>query len=99
VIIEPARAKLLEETMRSILALSVLMSLCGFANAATVHHGHRGHAVHTYPSGRASGLAYAPRQHGRPAAPCDKPEPYYGACQGYAPGEKEQFLDSVLNPY
>lgn len=90
--------------MRSILALSVLISLCGFANAATVHHGHRPHAVlrphhHMYPSGRASGFAYAPRQHHRAADPCDRPEAYFGACQGYAPGEKEQFLDSVLSPY
>ena len=78
--------------MRSILALSLLITLCGSANAATVHHSHRRHA--TYP---ASGFAYAP--HGPPihyrAAPYnDYNEPYY-ASQGYAPGEKEQFLDSV----
>jgi hypothetical protein len=90
--------------MRSILALSVLISLCGVASAATVHHGYHRDAVlrphhHMYPPGRASGFADAPRQHYRSANPCDKPEPYYGACQGYAPGEKEQFLDSVLNPY
>jgi hypothetical protein len=90
--------------MRSILAVSVLISLCGIANAATVHHGHRRHAVlrphqHMYPSGRASGFAYAPRQHYRSADPCDKSEAYYGACQGYAPGEKERFLESVLSPY
>lgn len=89
--------------MRSILALSLLISLCGFANAATVH-GHRRHAVvdphhHMYPSGRASGFAYAPRQQRRLAHPCDKPEAYFGSCQGYAPGEKERFLESVLNPY
>ncbi|MET3907580.1 hypothetical protein ABID59_001921 [Bradyrhizobium sp. S3.3.6] len=89
--------------MRSILALSVLISLCGVANAASVHHGHR-HAVlrphhHMYPSGRASGFAYAPRQYDRSADPCSRPEAYYGSCQGYAPGEKEQFLESVLNPY
>ena len=90
--------------MRSILALSVLMSLCGVANAASVYHGHHRHAVvrphhHMYPSGRAPGYAYAPRHYYRSANPCDRPEPYYGACQGYAPGEKQQFLDSVLNPY
>ena len=90
--------------MRSILALGVLISLCGFANAASVHHGHSRHAVHRphhqmYPSGRAPGFAYAPRQSYRSADPCDKPEPYFGACQGYAPGEKEQFLGSVLSPY
>ena len=90
--------------MRSILALSVLISLCGFANAATVHHGHRRHEVlrphqYMYPSGRASGFAYAPRQPYRSADPCDRPEAYFGACQGYAPGEKEQFIGSVLSPY
>lgn len=83
--------------MRSILALSVLLSLCGIANAASVHHGHHRHAAarphhHMY----RSGFAYAPRQYSNP---CDRPEPYYGACQGYAPGEKQQFLESVLNPY
>ncbi|WP_234681925.1 hypothetical protein [Bradyrhizobium monzae] len=93
-----------KKAMRSILALSVLISLCGFANAATVNHGHRRHAVlhphHMYPSGRASGFAYAPRQHYR-SAPYYQgySEPYYGASQGYAPGEKERFLESVLSPY
>ena len=90
--------------MRSILALSVLISLCGVANAASVHHGHHRHAVvrphhHMYQSGRVDGYAYAPRRYYRAANPCDRPEPYYGACQGYAPGEKQQFLESVLNPY
>jgi len=91
--------------MRSILALSVLLSLCGVANAATGHHGHQRHALlrphhHMYPSGRALGFAYAPRQYYRPA-PYYRGygEPYYGASQGYAPGEKERFLESVLNPY
>jgi hypothetical protein len=78
--------------MRSILALSLLITLCGSANAATVHHSHRRHA-----SDPASGFAYAPP--GPPihyrAAPYNDYEPYYGASQGYAPGEKEQFLDSV----
>jgi len=90
--------------MRSILALSVLISLCGMANAASVHHGHHRHAVvrphhHMDPSGRASGLAYAPRQYYGPAPYRGYREPYYGASQGYAPGEKERFLESVLNPY
>jgi hypothetical protein len=26
-------------------------------------------------------------------------EPYFGASQGYAPGEKQQFLESVMSPY
>lgn len=90
--------------MRSILALSVLISLCGVANAAAVHHGHRRHAVlrphhHMYPSGRASGFAYAPRQYRSAPYYQGDSEPYYGASQGYAPGEKEQFLNSVLSPY
>lgn len=91
--------------MRSILALSVLISLCGVASAATMHHGHRRHVAlrphyHMYSSGPASGFAYAPRPYYR-SAPYYQGyrEPYYGASQGYAPGEKEQFLESVLNPY
>ena len=79
--------------MRSILALSLLITLCGSANAATVHHSHRRHA-----SDPASGFAYAPP--GPPihyrAAPYNDYEPYYGASQGYAPGEKEQFLGSLF---
>ena len=76
--------------MRSILPLSLLMTLCGSANAATVHHAHRRHAI-VRPN-------YAPP--GPPtqyrAAPCNlHNEPYFGACQGYAPGEKQRFLDSV----
>jgi len=91
--------------MRSILALSILISLCGAASAATVHHGSHRHAVlrphhHMYPTGRASGFAYAPPRYYRPSPYYqDYHEPYYGASQGYAPGEKERFLESVLNPY
>ena len=36
-----------------------------------------------------------PPIHYRPAPYNDYNEPYFGASQGYAPGEKEQFLDSV----
>ena len=87
--------------MRSILALSLLITLCGSANAATVHHAHRRHAIVRPNQGMiasdpASGFAYAPP--GPPihyrAAP-DYNEPYPGASQGYAPGEKQRFLDSV----
>jgi hypothetical protein len=86
--------------MRSILALSVLISLCGAANAASAQHGHHRNTAarpyhHTYPPGQASSFAYAPR---RPYQQGYR-EPYYGASQGYAPGEKQQFLESVLNPY
>jgi hypothetical protein len=81
--------------MRFILALSLLITLCGSASAATVHHAHRSHAIASDP---ASGFAYAPPGppiHYRPAPHNDYNEPYFGASQGYAPGEKEQFLDSV----
>ena len=88
--------------MRSILALSLLITLCGSANAATVHHAHLRHAIVRPNQGMiasdpASGFAYAPPEppiHYR-AAPYNYSEPYYGASQGYAPGEKQRFLDSV----
>jgi hypothetical protein len=82
-----------EKAMRSIVALSLLITLCGSANAATGHHAHRRHAI-VHPnqgmvaSYRASGFAYAPPYNGFN-------EPYFGASQGYAPGEKEKFLNSV----
>jgi hypothetical protein len=84
--------------MRSILALSLLITLCGSVNAATVHHAHRRHAIVRPNQGMiasdpASGFAYAPPE--RPAPYNDYNEPYFGASQGYAPGEKERFLDSV----
>ena len=92
--------------MRCILALSLLISLYGPAEAATVHHAHRRHAdVRPHPGMIAShpvwGFAEAP-----PAPPLryrrapsnGSYEPYYGASQGYAPGEKERFLGSVFSP-
>jgi hypothetical protein len=88
--------------MRSILALSLLITLCGAANAATAHHVHRRHAVVPPDQGitasdPASGFAYAP--FGPPVqyrpAPYNDNGPYPGDSQGYAPGEREQFLDSV----
>ena len=86
--------------MRSILALSLLITLCGSANAATVHHAHGRHVLNQgmIASDPASGFAYAPSGpaiHYQAAPYNDSNEPYYGASQGYAPGEKEQFLDSV----
>jgi hypothetical protein len=89
--------------MRSILALSLLITLCGSANAATVHHAHRRHVLNQgmIASDPASGFAYAPfgpPRHYRPAPYNNFNEPYYGASQGYAPGEKEQFLNSVRSP-
>ena len=86
--------------MRSILALSLLITLCGSANAATVHHAHRRHVLNQgmIASDPASGFAYAPpgpQIHYRAAPYNDYNEPYFGASQGYAPGEKQQFLDSV----
>ena len=92
--------------MRSILTLSLLIALCGSANAATVHHAHRRHAIvrpnqGMIPSDPVSGFAYAPA--GPPIYYRSAPyngynEPYYGASQGYAPGEKERFLGSVFSP-
>jgi len=92
-----------KEAMRSILALSLLITLYGSANAATVHHAHRRHAVVRLNQGMiasdpASGFAYAPPGPPIPyrAAPYnDYNEPYPRDSQGYAPGERERFLDSV----
>ena len=83
--------------MRSILALSLLITLCGSANAATtaIVRPNQGMIV----SDPASGFAYAPPgppMHYRAAPYNDYNEPYYGASQGYAPGEKEQFLGSLF---
>jgi len=51
--------------MRYVLALSLLMTLYASANAATMHHAHRRHAiVRSQPlisSDPASGFGYAPR--------------------------------------
>lgn len=50
--------------MRSIFALALLISLCASANAATVHHAYRRHAIFRpnqgLISGPVSGFAYAP---------------------------------------
>jgi hypothetical protein len=89
--------------MRYILALSLLVTLCGSANAATVHHAHRRHAMvgpnqGMIASDPASGFAYAPPGppiNYRPAPYRDYNEPYAGDSQGYAPGEREEFLNSV----
>jgi hypothetical protein len=86
--------------MRSILVLSLLITLSGSVNAATVHHAHRRHAIvgpnqGMIASDSASGFAYAPAIQYRPAPYKDYNEPYPGDSQGYAPGERERFLDSV----
>jgi hypothetical protein len=89
--------------MRSILALGLLIALCGVANAAPAHHTHRHALVRSnqgaFAPDSASSFAYTPPrqqlQDRSGTSDCDKPEAYYGACQGYAPGEKEQFLDGV----
>jgi hypothetical protein len=89
--------------MRSILTLSTLIALCGSANAATVHHGHQRHAIvrpnpGMIASDPASGFAYAPPgppMYYRPSPYNDYNELYPRDSQGYAPGEREQFLDSV----
>ena len=92
--------------MRSIFALSLLITLCGSANAATVHHPHRRHAIVRSNQGMiapdpASGFAYAspqPRTRYLSGPYQGYNEPYFGASQGYAPGEKERFISSVLSP-
>jgi hypothetical protein len=76
--------------MRSFLALSLLITLCGSANAATVHHAHRRHAIV-----RSNYAPPEPPIHYRAAPYNHYNEPYFGASQGYAPGEKQRFLDSV----
>ena len=89
--------------MGSILTLSLLITLCGSANAATVHYAHRRHAIVSPNQGviasdPASGFGYAPPAppiHYRATPYNDYNEPYYGASQYYAPGEREQFLGSV----
>ena len=92
--------------MRSILALSLLITLCGFANAAPVHQAHRRHAIvrsnqGMFASSPSSGFAYAspqPRTRYLSGPYQGYNEPYFGASQGYAPGEKERFISSVLSP-
>jgi hypothetical protein len=86
--------------MRSILALSFLIISCDLANAATVHHAHRRHAIVRPDQGiiapdPASGFAYAPSGPPIHYQPAPYNEPYLQDSQGYAPGEREQFLDSV----
>lgn len=86
--------------MRSLLALNFLIALAGSANAATVHHAHRQHAIRPdqggIASGPASSFAYTPSGPTIRSAPYGENNDLYpGASQGYAPGEREQFLDSV----
>ncbi|WP_426408710.1 hypothetical protein [Bradyrhizobium ganzhouense] len=90
------------KAMRSLLALNLLIALAGSANAATVHHAHRQHVIRPdqggVTSGPASSFAYTPSGpaiYHRPAPYGENNEPYPGASQGYAPGEREEFLDSV----
>jgi len=91
--------------MRFILALSLLIPLYGVANAAPAHNPHRHAAVRSHqgtiaPSS-ASSFAYAPPQtptEYRSAPSYGDHEAYFGASQGYAPGEKERFLHSLFGP-
>jgi len=88
--------------MRTILAASLLIALAGSADAAPAHHTHRQHGI-VRPdqvggaSDPASAFGYAPS--GAPIYPRSAPsgefEMYPRDSQGYAPGEREQFLDSV----
>ncbi|WP_426419942.1 hypothetical protein [Bradyrhizobium genosp. A] len=89
--------------MRIILASGLLIALAGSANAATVHHAHRHHVIVRPDQGGAasdpaSAFGYAPSGPAiyRRAAPYGENNDLYpGASQGYAPGEREQFIDSV----
>jgi hypothetical protein len=77
--------------MRSILVLSLLISLCGSADAASGRHARRAHAaVHPY-----QGMVFPDPTSSYAHAPAGAAEPYLGASQGYAPGERERFIDSV----
>jgi hypothetical protein len=85
---------MVEQAMRSVLALGLLVTLCGSANAATAHPAHRRHA-NVRPN---QGMIYVPPLppiRYRTAPFNNYYEPYFGASQGYAPGEKERFLESV----
>ncbi|MGJ4929905.1 hypothetical protein ACQR1K_22395 [Bradyrhizobium sp. HKCCYLRH3095] len=90
----------------SILALSLLIGLCAAADAAPARHSHQRHALvqhHQRPLGVAPawGSAYAASRPSLPYQPTPNGgfnEPYFGASQGYAPGEKEQFLHSLYGP-
>ena len=70
--------------MRSILALSLLVTLCGSANASTMYHAHRRHTIvrpnqGLISSDPASGFAYAPLGppiHYQPVPYNDQPSPY-----------------------
>ena len=67
--------------MRSILALSLLITLCGSVNAATVHHRRHVLSQGMIASDPASGFAYAPPGppiHYRAAPYNDYNEPYPG---------------------
>jgi hypothetical protein len=75
--------------------------------ATRVHHAHGRHAIvrpnqGIIASDPASGFAYAPLgplMHYRAAPYNNYNEPYFGASQGYAPGEKEDFstvLDEMI---
>ena len=84
--------------MRMILASSLLIALAGSANAATVHHAHRQHAIVRGASDPASAFGYVPSGsaiYPRSAPYGEDNGPYPGGSQGYAPGEREQFIDSV----
>ena len=88
--------------MRYILAASLLITMCGSANAATMHHANRGHAIVCVCPNQgmialdpASGAAYAPPWqpiHYRSAPYSDYSEPSW---PGYAPGERAKFIQSV----
>ena len=59
-----------------------------YYKGATVKENHRRNSRQTYTRPK-------PPSHSRAAPYNQVNEPYYGASQGYAPGEKERFLQSV----
>jgi len=86
--------------MRFLLVFSFLITLVGAADAAQARHPHRRHAIVQFspgmiPSGPASSFASAPPSQETYTGAA---EPYFGASQGYAPGEKERFLRSLFSP-
>jgi len=77
--------------MHSILMLSILITLCGSSDAASVRHPHRAHAAVRLNQSMIAPDPYSSFAH----VPVGAAEPYLGASEGYAPGEYQQFLDSV----
>lgn len=81
--------------MRCILALSVLVTVYASANAATLHPAHRRHPI-VRPNDNMNDAPHRPAIPRRATPYNNLNEPYFGASQGYAPGEKARFLERVM---